>query len=345
MNASAITAIRTAAVSGRRHPAPGAGGHAKLGDPGRGRAGALAPRRDAAVRDFDRIRPVQPDAGHAQPRSRTSSGPRRSAAPRTLSAARTSSSPRPTRPIRSSAFEWLKEGAHVNAVGGRPPQMTELDPATLAAAALFVDRRESAENEAGDYRRAARGRRDRARPHPRRDRRGADRREARPVGPPTSSRSSVRSASRSRTSPPPSTSFARPRRPAPASRSTFDPGRRDPLRRRRRSRAPRSAPRSSGSTPEAPAEIYLKLENLQPIGSFKIRGATNAIRQATGRRSSRRRHRERGQHGPGRRVGGPRARRALHGHRSRPRAADQGGRDRAPGRPGRQGPADRWWNA
>src|SRR5687767_15243971 len=26
-----------------------------------------------------------------------------------------------------------------------------------------------------------------------------------------------------------------------------------------------------------PAEIYLKLENLQPIGSFKIRGAANAI--------------------------------------------------------------------
>jgi threonine dehydratase len=31
---------------------------------------------------------------------------------------------------------------------------------------------------------------------------------------------------------------------------------------------------------EAPAEIYLKLEALQPIGSFKIRGATNAIRLA-----------------------------------------------------------------
>jgi threonine dehydratase len=31
---------------------------------------------------------------------------------------------------------------------------------------------------------------------------------------------------------------------------------------------------------EAPAQIWLKLENLQPIGSFKIRGATNAIRQA-----------------------------------------------------------------
>ncbi len=31
---------------------------------------------------------------------------------------------------------------------------------------------------------------------------------------------------------------------------------------------------------DGPAEIWLKLENLQPIGSFKIRGATNAIRAA-----------------------------------------------------------------
>lgn len=29
--------------------------------------------------------------------------------------------------------------------------------------------------------------------------------------------------------------------------------------------------------PDAPAEIWLKLENLQPIGSFKIRGAANAM--------------------------------------------------------------------
>src|SRR6266446_7169861 len=32
---------------------------------------------------------------------------------------------------------------------------------------------------------------------------------------------------------------------------------------------------------ETPAEIYLKLENLQPIGSFKIRGAANAIGHLT----------------------------------------------------------------
>jgi threonine dehydratase len=31
---------------------------------------------------------------------------------------------------------------------------------------------------------------------------------------------------------------------------------------------------------DAPAQIYLKLENLQPINSFKIRGATNAIMSA-----------------------------------------------------------------
>ncbi|HEU0225952.1 MAG TPA: threonine/serine dehydratase [Steroidobacteraceae bacterium] len=33
------------------------------------------------------------------------------------------------------------------------------------------------------------------------------------------------------------------------------------------------------NVPDLPAEIWLKLENLQPIGSFKIRGATNAMAQ------------------------------------------------------------------
>jgi len=35
------------------------------------------------------------------------------------------------------------------------------------------------------------------------------------------------------------------------------------------------------NVPDAPAEIYLKLENLQPIGSFKIRGAASAIARLT----------------------------------------------------------------
>jgi threonine dehydratase len=33
--------------------------------------------------------------------------------------------------------------------------------------------------------------------------------------------------------------------------------------------------------PSAPAEVWLKLENLQPIGSFKIRGAANALASLT----------------------------------------------------------------
>jgi ornithine cyclodeaminase/alanine dehydrogenase-like protein (mu-crystallin family) len=39
----------------------------------------------------------------------------------------------------------------VNAVGSSIPTTRELDTATMAAAALFVDRRESTLNESGDY--------------------------------------------------------------------------------------------------------------------------------------------------------------------------------------------------
>jgi len=45
----------------------------------------------------------------------------------------------------------LTAGAHINAVGSSIPTTRELDTATMAAAALFVDRRESTVNEAGDY--------------------------------------------------------------------------------------------------------------------------------------------------------------------------------------------------
>jgi ornithine cyclodeaminase len=46
--------------------------------------------------------------------------------------------------------EWLRPGVHVNAVGACFPNARELDAATVAASSFFVDRRESAENEAGD---------------------------------------------------------------------------------------------------------------------------------------------------------------------------------------------------
>jgi ornithine cyclodeaminase/alanine dehydrogenase-like protein (mu-crystallin family) len=46
---------------------------------------------------------------------------------------------------------WLAAGAHVNAVGACVPQARELDTETMAGAALFTDSRESATGEAGDY--------------------------------------------------------------------------------------------------------------------------------------------------------------------------------------------------
>jgi ornithine cyclodeaminase len=47
--------------------------------------------------------------------------------------------------------EWISAGAHLNLVGSSIPKAREVDSETMAAASLFVDRRESTINEAGDY--------------------------------------------------------------------------------------------------------------------------------------------------------------------------------------------------
>jgi ornithine cyclodeaminase/alanine dehydrogenase-like protein (mu-crystallin family) len=47
--------------------------------------------------------------------------------------------------------EWISPGAHLNVVGSSTPKAREIDSATMKAARLFVDRRESTLNEAGDY--------------------------------------------------------------------------------------------------------------------------------------------------------------------------------------------------
>jgi ornithine cyclodeaminase len=52
------------------------------------------------------------------------------------------------------AREWLRSGAHLNAVGASRPMHSEIDTRTLADAVLVTDRRESLEAEAGDYRQA-----------------------------------------------------------------------------------------------------------------------------------------------------------------------------------------------
>jgi len=47
--------------------------------------------------------------------------------------------------------EWLSPGVHINAVGSSIAAARELDSETVAAASLFVDRRESTLSESGDF--------------------------------------------------------------------------------------------------------------------------------------------------------------------------------------------------
>jgi ornithine cyclodeaminase/alanine dehydrogenase-like protein (mu-crystallin family) len=47
--------------------------------------------------------------------------------------------------------EWISPGAHLNVVGSSVRRDREVDSVTMAAARLFVDRRESTLNEAGEY--------------------------------------------------------------------------------------------------------------------------------------------------------------------------------------------------
>jgi ornithine cyclodeaminase len=47
--------------------------------------------------------------------------------------------------------EWIKPGTHLNAVGACFPKTRELDSDTVASARFIVDSRESAQNESGDF--------------------------------------------------------------------------------------------------------------------------------------------------------------------------------------------------
>jgi len=47
--------------------------------------------------------------------------------------------------------DWIWSGAHINAIGTYGPGAREIDTATVVRSRLFVDRRESAMNEAGDF--------------------------------------------------------------------------------------------------------------------------------------------------------------------------------------------------
>jgi ornithine cyclodeaminase/alanine dehydrogenase-like protein (mu-crystallin family) len=150
MNASAITAIRTAAVSAvatRLLAREDAGELAIIGSGVQGRSHIGAMR---AVKRWKRIRVSSRTLAHSQALAESSGAEAVESVEEAVRGAdvvvtATSSS----EPVLRR--EWLRPGAHVNAVGSSVPTARELDTATIAACSLFVDRRESTVNEAGDY--------------------------------------------------------------------------------------------------------------------------------------------------------------------------------------------------
>ncbi len=150
LNASPVTEIRTAAVSAVATQAlarPGAGTVAILGAGVQARSHVEAMR---CVLDDPEVRIWSRTAASAQALARETGARACATVEEALAGAgvvcTTTSAREPV--LRR---EWLAPGTHVNAVGSSVPGTRELDTATVAASSLFVDRRESTLNEAGDY--------------------------------------------------------------------------------------------------------------------------------------------------------------------------------------------------
>jgi len=152
VNASAITAVRTAAVSGVATRALARRGSRTLAILGAGVQAHAHLEAMRAVLPFERVVAWSRTPGRAADLDGAEEAESAEDALRDADVVVTATTAR--EPIVRR--EWLKPGAHVNAVGSSIPTTRELDTATMAAAALFVDRRESTVNESGDYLFAAR---------------------------------------------------------------------------------------------------------------------------------------------------------------------------------------------
>ena len=158
LDASAITAVRTAAVTAVATGALARPDAATLAVLGAGTQARAHLRALAGVRAFERVWVYAPTAAHAEDVAEEASRSRAGAA--------SPSPPAPQAALRDADVvvtvtsarepvlrrEWLKPGAHLNAVGASSPQNREIDTATVAASALFCDSRESLRNEAGEFR-------------------------------------------------------------------------------------------------------------------------------------------------------------------------------------------------
>lgn len=156
IDASSITAIRTAAVSGlatRLLARKDAGDLAILGS-----GVQAASHLDAmhAVRTLRRVRVCSASLARASAFARRHqeridvpiepmSGVKETVAGADLICTTTSS----RYPVLHG--DWIADGAHINAVGACFPATRELDTRAVVRSRLFVDRLESAQNEAGDF--------------------------------------------------------------------------------------------------------------------------------------------------------------------------------------------------
>jgi ornithine cyclodeaminase/alanine dehydrogenase-like protein (mu-crystallin family) len=156
VNASAVTEIRTAAVSAVATDLLARPGAAELaiigaGVQGRAHARAIAATRSLigiriAGRDLARARAVAGELAGQLNVPVVAHGTVRDALDGADIVVTATSSPQPV--LRR---DWLAAGTHVNAVGACVPRDREIDTATMAEAALFADSRESVQHEAGDY--------------------------------------------------------------------------------------------------------------------------------------------------------------------------------------------------
>jgi ornithine cyclodeaminase len=154
LDASAITAIRTAAVSGLATRLLSRVDSAELAILGSGTQAAAHVSAMLAVRDFAQVRVYSPNRVHAErlaeqatdgvPVEVSDTAEEAVGGAHVIVTATNSREPVLRR-------EWISDGAHVNAVGASAPAFRELDTATVAAATLFADSRDSIAAEAGEF--------------------------------------------------------------------------------------------------------------------------------------------------------------------------------------------------
>jgi len=156
MNASAVTAIRTAAVSGVATDLLAREDARELAIVGAGVQARTHLAAMSCVRSIERCRIASRTIEHARQLVDEMSDrfPFPLAAVETVAEALADAdlivtATNAKEPVLKR--EWISPGVHLNVVGSSSPKSREVDTGTMAAAALFVDRRESTLNQAGDY--------------------------------------------------------------------------------------------------------------------------------------------------------------------------------------------------